>query len=212
METKAVRQYRRKRVYIPVECKWKGDTYDVRGLMLGGGGLLLGEMPPVPTDTELTLRFCPTPPLPAIEAKAKVKYQLSDQGIGVEFTTIQPEHRRMIMLLVGHCMVEKRIYARAPLRVQVEDEKGRAIGISRDISVGGMFIDTKTPAALESNLKLRFRLEDGGPAVVVVARLRYAVNNFGVGVQFIGLSSVDRTRINVFVTKSEGPRPLALAK
>lgn len=208
MESKDVRNYRRKRVYIPVVCSLGSGTYHTRAWTLGAGGLFLGMPPQISPGTELTVRFSPAASLPAIEAKAQVRYQLPDQGIGIEFTDIKPEHRRMIMLLVGHRMVERRLFPRAPLQVPVEDEGGRVIGVSRDISVGGMLIETATPPSLDSRLELRFRLNDGGPVISAKAQLRYALGHFGMGIEFIGLSSLDRTRINVYVTKSEGARPL----
>lgn len=202
MEHKEHRRYPRKRVYIPVECTLDGATHYSHAWTLSGGGLFL-EMPsPLAAGTQLKLRFCPVGPLRTIDVVGTVRYHLAGQGVGVEFTEIKPEHRRMIMLLIGHRMAEKCISPRVPLRVRVEDERGTVLGISRDISRGGMFIETKTPIPLDTDLKLRFPLDDGGPAILTCAQVRYAVSEVGIGVEFLGLVIDDRNRINTFVTKA----------
>lgn len=197
------RKYPRRRVYLPVECTSKGFTHRTHAWTLGGGGLFLGTSEKIPVSSELTVRFRPAHHLPIVEAKAKVRYHVADQGIGIEFTDIKPEHQEMIMLEVGQRMAEKRRFPRAPLAVQIEHEGGTVIGMSRDISVGGMFIETHRSTSVYSDLKLRFNLDDGGPIVKASVEVRYAIGKFGLGVQFVEISPADRNRIEAYVNKGE---------
>ncbi len=66
-----------------------------------------------------------------------------------------------------------------------------------------MFIETEKQLSRGSRIKLRFPLDDGGPAVVATAEVRYAVKGQGMGVKFIAISPGDRSRIDVYVTKGE---------
>jgi len=100
-------------------------------------------------------------------------------------------------------MPVKRRYPRAPLVTQIEREAGVSLGVSRTISVGGMFIETKEPPADGSTLTLRFHLDDGGPMISVSAVVRYLVTNLGIGVEFLDLPPADVTRIDVYVTKGQ---------
>src|SRR5713101_3586087 len=97
------RKYPRKHVYIPVECTSAGGTRRTHAWTLGGGGLFLGFSERIAEGTELAVRF-----------------QIPDQGIGIEFSEIEPEHREMILLQIGQRMAEKRRFPRVPLAVQVE--------------------------------------------------------------------------------------------
>jgi PilZ domain len=197
------RKYPRKRVYLPVEYTSEGSTGRTHAWTLGGGGLFLGASGKIAVGTELTVRFRPAQHLPIVEAKATVRYLLPNQGIGIEFTGIKPEDRDMILLQIGHRMAEKRRFPRVPLAVQVEHNGGSVIGMSRDISAGGMFIETRQTASGISSFRLRFNLDDGGPIVKVTVAVRYVVGEFGVGVEFIDLSPADRDRIETYVSKGE---------
>jgi len=197
------RKYPRKHVFIPVECTSAGSTRRTHAWTLGGGGLFLGFSEKIAEGTELTVRFRPAPHLALIEAKAKVRYQIPDEGVGIEFTEIQPEHRDMILLQIGQRMAEKRRFPRLPLAVQVEHEAGSLIGISKDISMGGMFIETNRPPLEYPNIRLRFNLDDGGPVVKATVEVRYAVASLGIGVEFTELSPADRQRIEAYVSKQE---------
>ncbi len=198
-----LRKYPRIKVNFPVECSLAGETYRARALTLGGGGLLLGMSEQVAPSTELTVRFRPARHLAIFQARAKTLYQLRDQGIGIEFTDISPEDRQIILRLIVRRIGDMRRYPRRRFVAQVECEPGTFLGISRDLSVGGMFIETKELLSEGSGLKIRFHLDDGGPVVVATAEVRYAVEKLGVGVQFFDLPPTDRSRIDAFVAKGE---------
>ncbi len=200
------RKYPRKRVYLPVDCTSAGGTQATRAWTLGGGGMFLAITEKIPAGSELTVRFRPAPHLPAIDVKARVCYQVPNQGVGVEFTDIHPEHRDMILLLVGQRLSEKRRFRRVPLAVQVEHEGGSFLGTSKDVSAGGMFIETGSPVSAYTDLRVRFNLDDGGPVVRAAVEVRYAVENHGIGVRFTEISAADRDRIDAYVRRGEpGP-------
>lgn len=203
-----LRKFPRLGVDFPIEYTLNNSTHRGRALTLGGGGFFLGTSQAISPGTELTVRMRPAKHLSVVQARGKVRYQLPNRGVGVEFTQINPEDRQMILRLIRHRMAENRGFPRVPLAVQVGHEEGTFIGTSRDISVGGMFIETSKPVAADSNLKLRFNLDDGGPTVITAAEVRYAVDKLGIGVQFVDLLPSDQGRIGMYVAKEQ---PAAMA-
>jgi c-di-GMP-binding flagellar brake protein YcgR len=198
-----LRRYPRTPVDLPIEYAWEGGRRRTRALTLGGGGLFLGILQPIAPGTELAVQMRPAKHLDLVQVRGMVRYWLPSHGIGLEFTKIKPGDRQMILRLIRHRMAEKRGFLRAPLAVQVGHQEGTFIGISRDISIGGMFIETNKPVSSDSNLKLRFNLDDGGPTVITAAAVRYAVEKLGIGVQFVDLLPADRGRIDMFVAKGD---------
>ncbi len=134
---------------------------------------------------------------------ASVRYQLPGQGTGVEFTEIKPEDRQTILQVIFRRMSHKPLHTRKKLVAQVEYETGTFLGFSRDISVGGIFIETKSPLPEGSGVRVRFHLGDGGPIVVVEAEVRYAIRDLCMGIEFVSLSPADRNRIEAYVMKAE---------
>ncbi len=195
MEQAATRKYPRIEANFTVECKAGEDTQQLRALTLGGGGLFLGTAQMLAQDTELVLHFRPAKHLPVIEARAKVRYQVPDEGVGIEFTEIAPEHRQMILRLIHHRMTERRKFPRAPLATQIEHAAGTLIGFSKDISLGGMFIETSEPLVVGSKVNLLFHIDSTGAAVPAKAEVLYEVFKVGVGVRFLDVSPADRARI-----------------
>jgi len=193
------RKYPRLHVNIPAQWGVDGQIASTRILTLGGGGLLLGITQELSPSTELEVRFRLTRRLAIVQAKARVRYQLPDAGTGVEYTVIEPRDRQKILRLILRRIGEKRQFPRKPFITQVEHEAGSFLGRSRDISVGGMFIET-TETLAGSLLSLRFHWEDGGRVVTAQAQVLYVVKDLGVGVQFLKLDPADRKRIDLFVT------------
>jgi hypothetical protein len=99
-------------------------------------------------------------------------------------------------------MVERRQYPRAPLATQVEHAEGMQIGFSKDISVGGMFIELTKPVPVGSRLNLLFHLDDGGDAVRAEAEVLYSVLKLGVGVRFLALDPAGQGRVEAYVAKA----------
>ncbi|MBX3225359.1 MAG: PilZ domain-containing protein [Labilithrix sp.] len=87
-------------------------------------------------------------------------------------------------------MIEKRRYARAsidlPVQFAVKGSTGSASGIGKDVSIGGMFIETDAPASFGAEVVVRVRLrtpsnEDQDFDLPGVVRW---VRSGGMGVQF----------------------------
>jgi c-di-GMP-binding flagellar brake protein YcgR len=171
--------------------------------MLGGGGLLLEVFRQLLPDTELKVRFRPAPQHPVVEATARVRYFLPGEGTGVEFTEISPEDRQIILEVIFQRMGYRRRHARKKFVTQIGYEDGTFLGSSRDISVGGMFIETKQPFPEGAVFDFQFQLDDGGPLIQVEAVVRYAIRNLCMGIEFENLTPGDRARIEAYVGKTE---------
>lgn len=81
--------------------------------------------------------------------------------------------------------------------------------LSTNISVGGMFLKTETPYAVETFVKLEFPLPGETKPVSADGRVVRAVppspdsdNPPGMGIQFMNLSPDDKATIERFVKKS----------
>ncbi len=202
VKKKLIRKYPRVKVYFPVEYTVEGRTLRGHASTLGGGGLFLEECDPLARGTEVVIRFRPAKHLKHIEAKARVCYYVPGQGIGVEFTDIGSDDHQLLLRLIHHKTPDRRQHPRVPFVAQVYCEECMWLAFSRDISAGGMFIETKQPMALGTHLTLRFHLDDGGPIVVATAEVRYVVPKMGLGLQFVDLMPAERKRLEAYVAKS----------
>jgi c-di-GMP-binding flagellar brake protein YcgR len=203
MELEHLRRYPRTKVDIPIDLVVDGAPYSAHAVILGGGGLFVRTAQPISSASDVSVRFRPAKHLSVVEARAKIRYQVPEEGIGIEFTDIDPEDRQKILRLILHRIGEKRKYPRRGFATQVEHAGGVLIGFSRDIGVGGMFVETSEPLPTGSLLRLRFHLDDGGTIVIATAEVMYTVTKLGMGVRFLELSPEDRNRIDVLVTKGE---------
>jgi len=202
MEQDHHRKYPRVSADISVEITSGVENKKTKATVIGGGGLFLGTAQAVEVGTEMTVRFRPAKHLPVIEARARVCYHVPEEGLGIEFTKIDPKHREMILRLVHRRMEDKRLHPRAPLATQVEYPEGTMIGFSKDISVGGMFIELTTSIPVGTRLQVLFHLEDGGDALKTEAEVMYSILKLGVGVRFRHLDPAARERIEAYVAKA----------
>ena len=202
MNRKDNRRYPRVPVRFPVECRVGEKNLRARAAILGGGGLLLEMETPPPEGAEATLRFRPAKHLPYVKAKARVCYHLPGQSVAWEFTEISGEDRHLILRLVEHKKGDRRKFPRVRLATQVQCETAMLLTYSRDVSAGGMFIETNTPLPNGSILTLRFNLDDDS-SVIAKGVVTYQVKKFGMGVQFIELATEDRKRIEEYVSQGK---------
>jgi len=210
MEWTHLRKYPRVSIDLPAVYTFNGRTRRARISTLGGGGLFLADPEPIAVGARLSLEFRPAKHLARLEVQAEVRYLIPGKGMGVEFLEIDPEYRQRLMAFILHRAGETRQFSRAPLAAQVEYAGGTQIDFSRNISVGGMFIETKKPVAAGTRLKMRFNLDDDGPIIIVNGEVRYAVEKIGMGVRFLDLSLADQKRIHGYLTKEgagAGKRP-----
>jgi c-di-GMP-binding flagellar brake protein YcgR len=206
MEPSHARKYPRIPVDLPVNYNAESGENRTRALMMGGGGMFLGIAQPLVPGTDLTIRFRPAKHLPVVEAKARVCYLVAGQGIGIEFTEITPEDRKYILRLIHHRRGDQRRFPRAPLATQVEHSEGSLIGFSRDISTGGMFIETNQSLDPGTRLNLRFHLDNEEPILKAEAEVLYQITRIGLGLQFTEVSPEDYERIRAYVSERDEDR------
>jgi c-di-GMP-binding flagellar brake protein YcgR len=138
-----------------------------------------------------------------VEAKARVCYLVPGRGIGVEFTDIQSQHRRHILRLIHHRNARQRHFPRVLLATQVEHAEGSLIGFSRDLSTGGMFVETNQLLDPGQRLNLRFHLDNEEAIVKTEAEVLYQIPRVGIGLQFTEVSPEDYERIREYVTRRD---------
>jgi c-di-GMP-binding flagellar brake protein YcgR len=133
-----------------------------------------------------------------IQAKARVRYK-TKKGVAVEFTEIASEDRRLLLSFIHRKSSDRRKLRRFPLVTQIQTDQCLSMAFSSDLSLCGMFLETKNPPPVGSPLTVRFNLDDKDRVVVTPARVAYHVENTGMGVLFSELSSAHRTAIEDYV-------------
>lgn len=195
------RKYPRIPSDFPVIFKLGDTTARIHSVNVGGGGLRL-ETSALPCGAELVVKFRTAKHHSFIEAKARVVYTLPDLGSGVEFTDLDPDHLQAILKAIHGNAGNRRKTPRVPLATQIHFGDSMAVALSRDLSVGGIFVDTKEPCSIGTHLDLRFNLTEHEPIIIAKGEVRYVVPKLGMGVQFSEITKEDRKRIAEFVAHS----------
>ena len=101
--------------------------------------------------------------------------------------------------------VERRQYRRVKLITQVQCEalERNEVMVTRDVSAGGMFVTSRFPFPLDSEVSLTFRLHPKGPPIVCRAKVRFSQSGVGMGIQFLDLSAGMREVLQKFVDEGE---------
>jgi type IV pilus assembly protein PilZ len=108
---------------------------------------------------------------------------------------------------------EKRKYPRAPIVTEIfcsdlPEDKRRGQGMlcfySRDISVGGIFLETSLPIEIGSMVYLRFTMPDSFKPILTQARITRTSEGDpdlepGMGIEFEHLSFADKKLIDSYV-------------
>ena len=78
---------------------------------------------------------------------------------------------------------------------------GRAEDTSRirDMSVGGVFVETKKILPIDATIELNFLVEDGG--IVAKAAVRYVLPGVGVGLQFKNVRTEDQPHFAAMIKR-----------
>ena len=212
MEKKPIRKYPRVATRFPVRYSVGGKTLRSHATTLGGGGLFLQETGRLAPGSEILLRFRPAKHLRCIEARARVRYQIPGEGVGIEFVEVGQEDHQLLLRFIHYRTGDRRRQLRVPLVTQVYCEELMWLALSRDVSVGGMFVETKHPVAVGTRLTIRFHLEEGDPIVEAIGMVKYVVPKLGVGVQFVEIEPADRKRLAAYVSKTPAlPDPTSKA-
>jgi c-di-GMP-binding flagellar brake protein YcgR len=166
---------------------------------LGGGGLFLSNIESLEPGEGISVRFRPARHLPVIEAKANVRYKKAGQGTGVEFTDITDEDRVRLLRMIHKKSGDRRKHPRAPLATQVLCKEFFSLAYSRDLSLGGMFVETARPLSIGSPVKVRFNLDQKDLVVTAEAHVHYYLDKMGMGILFDGLSLEHQRAIEQYV-------------
>ena len=104
-------------------------------------------------------------------------------------------------------MIEQRRYARAPVdspaSFSVKGAPDKREGLVKDISIGGMFIETTTPAGFGADVIVHMSLPGANAPVALPGVVRW-VRDGGMGVQFGLLGAVETHIITEIGRKHAG--------
>jgi hypothetical protein len=165
---------------------------------LSGGGLFLAQVAGLEPGYQLSVRFRPAKNLPLIKAKASVRYK-KEEGTAVEFTEIASEDRHLLLRVIHRKTAARGKLRRSTLVTQVQSDHYLSMAFSSDLSLCGMFLETKDPPPVGSPLVVRFNLDDKDGVVNTPARVAYHVEKMGMGVLFSELSPAHRAAIEDYV-------------
>ena len=100
--------------------------------------------------------------------------------------------------------IEKRKYRRAALITHVKCEAlGREdIAVSRDVSVGGMFLNMTDPYPKGSAVLLAFRLTPTEPLLNCQGEVVYSLKGIGMGTMFTQVADDVRQALDRFVAEA----------
>jgi c-di-GMP-binding flagellar brake protein YcgR len=97
--------------------------------------------------------------------------------------------------------IEHRQYRRVKLvtQIQLEASERSDVMVTRDVSVGGMFITARMPLPIDTEISITFRLYPEEPTITCRAKVTFSRLGLGMGVQFLGLSEPDFRSLQRFV-------------
>ena len=100
--------------------------------------------------------------------------------------------------------IDKRKYRRAKLITQVKCEAvGREnVMVTRDISVGGMFVNDRDPFPTHSAVTLQFRLSPTAPLLSCGGTVVYSIRGVGMGIKFAELAEEVRQALQKFIDEA----------
>ena len=205
MQTAHKRKSPRIEIKLSVQCTLGEKSVSCLALNLAGGGLFLTNVPGLEPGAEFSLRFRPAKHLPVIQAKARVRHTVPDQGTAVEFTEMDPDDYHALLHFIHGRTGDRRFAPGAPLATQVEFEQGSELAFARDVSLGGMFIEIRKPPPVDAEVFLRFNLGYADRVIATPAQVAYHVKNMGMGVVFTNLSPQDTQAISDYVARTVPP-------
>jgi hypothetical protein len=100
--------------------------------------------------------------------------------------------------------IDKRQHRRAKLITQVRCDvlQRQALMVTRDISVGGMFVTEKNPFPADSVVTASFRLRPTDELLTCQGKVAYAIKGMGMGIMFADLSEEVRQALQKFVDEA----------
>lgn len=192
-------------VKVWVQCTLGGKSVRCRALNMGGGGLFLTEAPGLEPGAEVSLRFRPAKHLPVMQAKGRVCYTVPGHGAAVEFAEINPDDHHALLHFIHGRTGDRRFAPGPPLATQVEFKHASELAFSRDVSLGGMFIEIREPPPVGTQVFVRFNLGYVDKVIATPAQVAYHVKKMGMGVFFTNLSLEDSEAISDYVARTALP-------
>jgi c-di-GMP-binding flagellar brake protein YcgR len=193
------RRYPRHTLNLPVDYSVGEQSYRGTAKTLSGGGLFLTSIQGLEVGLDILLRFRPAKHLPAIHTPGRVLYVMPEKGAGVEFTDITPDDRHAILRFIHQKNRDRRLNPRAPLATQVQCDQCMSLALSRDISLGGMFVETTDPLPLGAALTIRFNLDGKDQVVAASAQVTYHIEKMGMGIVFTDLGKEESEAIRKYL-------------
>ncbi|HOJ14151.1 MAG TPA: PilZ domain-containing protein [Deltaproteobacteria bacterium] len=112
-------------------------------------------------------------------------------------------------------MKEKRRYTRKPLKVEARyhDKKGTVLkGIVRNVSMGGIYIETSRPLERGETIRLSLDAVDLGKVIDVEGRVVRSEAERGMGIEFTDHDNKDIKKLISTIRKLEQASLLALSR
>ena len=192
------RRYPRVSAQVPVDYTLGDQSLRCLAITLSGGGLFLTQVEGLEPGDQLRVRFRPAKHLPVIQAEAVVCYTMG-HGAAVDFTDITPQDRHLLLRFIHGKTGNRRTLDRAPLATQIQCGQSFSLALSRDLSLAGMFVETKEPLPIGSPLVVRVNLNEKDKVVITSACVAYHVEKMGMGILFSELPSHHRADIEEYV-------------
>jgi Tfp pilus assembly protein PilZ len=120
-------------------------------------------------------------------------------------TSMSDDERRTLLKLLGKGLLKgrcRREHFRKPLRLSVTYAIGKHAhrDFIKDISLGGVFIFTRTPFQAGQQIRLIFGKKDSGNPVTILGKVA-RVTLEGIGVKFLSLNNDKKTAILTLASK-----------
>ncbi len=194
---------------IPAQCLSDRRKLVARILNLGGGGVFLDLPHGGNSESELSVLFRPARRSQAVKARIVARHLHPGVGAGFEFTQIAPSDREGILRLVlsGCAKGDK---SRASLVAQVQHAGATFLAFSRLINSAGMFLETREALPEGTNVLVRFRLAEDEQVLALNAQIAYEIKRSGLGINWVGLASRDRERLDAYIEGRPAPSGWAL--
>jgi uncharacterized protein (TIGR02266 family) len=192
----------RKADEFTVEFSSGGKTAKVKGSLLGAAALVLEPKRRPPLESEVEVHFQPRPNSPRIAAKGVVDGHVGKKQIRVKFTDIAEEHRRHLLELIYPNGADRRTARRVSLVTQMRTivDEETLVGYTRDVSTGGIFVETEQPPPKGTEVNLRFKLGADSPILGARATVAYILPDEGMGLRFVDLAPEVHQAIEEFVS------------
>jgi uncharacterized protein (TIGR02266 family) len=188
---------------LSMEFTCNGQTTWETGHLLGIAAVELDTRRSEPLHAPAELRFRLHPTAPWIHAQGVIATPPAGGGLRIQLTDLPEAHRRHILEVLYPPGQDRRLHRRVSLVTQIRTvvDGKTLVGYSRDISSGGVFVETENPAAKGSEVTLRFKLRETSAILEVRALVVYALAGEGMGLKFLDPPPEVRRVLEQFVNE-----------